>query len=224
MLAFVATLSSMALASAPPVIELLPHGDFSAAPPSTAGALPANWSVVCANNATCPTFETGTHRGTGVLTAKGNGRVESFGWIESPTALPLEVGKTYCFRAELDFEGFDDLQRHTRVELDGQGYIGGVFDYERPVATTGGTGTGWVTATKRFKFGWPAPMSSSNGTATVRLYYKYSAAGQLMWSKVSLEQCPAPPPRKPAKIAAGWWDLAGDGEYTSTHFTLLDLT
>ena len=213
-LAIVATLSSsVALAaaagplSAPPV-ELLPQGDFSAA---QVGALPANWSVVCANNATCPTFETSTHNGAGVLTAKGNGRVESFGWIESATTLPLEVGKTYCFYAELQFEGFDDLQRHTRVEINGQGYVGGVFDYERPVAADGSGATGWVTATKRFKYGWPAPMSSSNGMGTVRLYFKYSATGQLMWSKVSLKECPAPPQRKPVRIAAAWWDLSEAG-------------
>lgn len=201
--------------SAGPVDELLPQGDFSTAAHQapTPGALPANWTVVCANNATCPTFETGTYNGTGVLTAKGNGRVESFGWIESPTTLPLQVGKTYCFHAELQFKGFDDLQRHTRVEINGQGYVGGVFDYERPKAAAGSgtTGLDWVTATKCFKYGWPAPFSSSNGTGTVRLYFKYSATGQLFWSKVSLKECPALPRRKPVRIAAAWWDLAGDG-------------
>jgi hypothetical protein len=213
-LALSAAAVAAAAASAAPV-ELLPHGDFSAAAshPATAGAPPKNWTVVCANNATCPTFSTGSHLGVSVLTAQGNGRVESYGWIESPTAVALEVGKSYCFNAELDFEGFEDLQRHTRVEINGQGYTGGVFDYHRPAAAGGGEGkkgggaAGWVTATKQFKYGWPAPMSSSNGTGTVRLYFKYSASGKVMWKKVSLTECPAPAPRKPAKIAAAWWDL-----------------
>jgi hypothetical protein len=164
MLLVAAAVSGLAtVASSAAAGELLPHGDFSAAI-TPAGALPANWTVVCANNATCPTFGTGTHKGSGVLTATGNGRAESYGWIEATTAAPLVVGETYCFGAELDYAGIADLQRHTRIEINGQGYFGGVFDYHRPAATAAGGGAaGWVTAAKQFKYGWPAPMSSRSG-------------------------------------------------------------
>eukprot|EP01052_Picozoa_sp_SAG31_P011291 SAG31_NODE_636_length_13344_cov_8.492451_11_plen_158_part_00 len=141
-----ATLATAAAAAGAPYPELLPQGDSAF----------DNWTTICANKATCPTFKVGSHRGTRVLTAQGNGRVESFGWVEAPTVLPLEVGKTYCFTAELDFEGFEDLQRHTRVEIRGNGYVGGVFDYHRSAVGADGTDKpppGWVTATKQFEFG-----------------------------------------------------------------------
>jgi hypothetical protein len=63
----------------------------------------------------------GTHKGSSVLTATSNGRVESYGWIETTTTTPLVVGETYmyCFGAELDYAGTTDLQRHTRIEING---------------------------------------------------------------------------------------------------------
>jgi hypothetical protein len=43
----------------------------------------------------------------------------------------------------------------------------------------------------------------------VKLYYKYSAVGQLMWRNVSLRACPAAAPRKPVRVAAACQTFTG---------------
>jgi hypothetical protein len=86
MLLVAAVVSGLAtVASSAAAGELLPHGDCSATitPTST---LPANWTVVCANNTTvvcannttCPTFGMGTHKGSSVPTATGNVTADQF--------------------------------------------------------------------------------------------------------------------------------------------------
>ena len=185
-----------------------------------------------------------TRAGDTVLLASGSGRAETYGWAETNVTAPLRVGQSYCLRAELGYEGLVDLQRHTRIELNGPGYLSGLFEYDRPcagalsaqAAASCRSGSNWVVGQKRFTYGWPSPMSSSNGTGTVRLYLKYTPHGRVWWRKVSLTECePAPkrPPVRPrvhptptaaaqtptyrlwslrqVKIAAAWWSLSGDG-------------
>ncbi len=96
---------------------MLPHGNFadttwSAGPTPGGGVsslLPTNWTVHCPNPALCPKFERGEKDGVAVLTATGNGRIHTYGWVEAPTSMPLQVGKTYCLSADLGFSGIDDL-------------------------------------------------------------------------------------------------------------------
>ena len=187
--------------------ELLPQGDFASAA-SGGGGLPAHWDVVCANNATCPSFAHTTRAGDTVLLASGSGRAETYGWAETNVTAPLRVGQSYCLTAELGYEGLVDLQRHTRIELNGPGYLSGLFEYDRPCAGAlsaqaaascrSGAGS-WVTGQKRFTYGWPSPMSSSNGTGTVRLYLKYTPHGRVWWRKVSLTECEPAPKRPPVR-------------------------
>ena len=189
--------------------ELLPQGDFGASAVSGGGGgLPAHWDVVCANNATCPSFAHTTHAGDAVLLASGSGRAETYGWAETNVTAPLRVGQSYCLRAELGYEGLVDLQRHTRIELNGPGYLSGLFEYDRPcagalsaeaAASCRSSDDKWVKGSKRFTYGWPSPMSSSNGTGTVRLYLKYTPHGRVWWRKVSLTECEPAPKRPPVR-------------------------
>ncbi len=160
------------------------NGDFSQGP---ASGLPEGWTAVCPNPAIAPPFmvETGTD-GHRALTAKGTGEKECFGYVAHK--VHLDGGKTYRLRVQLRAEGLKDLNRHLVHGVFGS-FNDGIFSYQKHGDQVFGE--------NRF----PGPAKAEN--AQVRLYFRFSPAGKVVWERISLQECEPLAPR-PVKIACSW--------------------
>jgi predicted amidohydrolase len=164
--------------------NLVANGDFSQGP---ASGLPEGWTTVCPNPAIAPEFKLETRTdGHRVLTAKGTGQKECFGYARR--RVHLEGGKTYRLRVQLRTEGLEDLNRHLVQGVFGS-FNDGIFSYQKH--------GDYVIGESRF----PGPAKAGN--AEVRLYFRFSPAGKVSWERVSLQECEPIAPR-PVKIACSW--------------------
>jgi len=179
------------------VSELIANNDFS----SVTDGMPDDWRVVCPNQSLAPVFRAGESRG---LTARGNGRVECFGYVCQTVS--LEGGKTYQMQVRLRTGGLGDVNRHLVHGVFGEGFNDGIFSYKRQ--------GDWIVGENRF----PGPQKDVK--AEMRLYFRFSPDGCVYWDSVSLRECD-PIPRRPTKIAcsqgrgsmehwARWLDRAGE--------------
>jgi predicted amidohydrolase len=169
--------------------NLIANGDFRQ---GTVGSLPENWSVVAGNPALKPTFKlVGGQDEKRELMAQGNGRRECYGYIRHP--LRLAGGKTYRMRVQFRFANLDDVNRSLVHGIFTDKFNNGIFEYRKEGDLIIGEG--------RFT----GPPQNQDGE--VRLYFRYSARGQVWWEQVSLEEC-APIAPRPVKLAVSWG--AGD--------------
>lgn len=162
--------------------NLVANGTFSQ---GAIGDVPEGWRIKAPNPALRPGFRTveGPAHAR-LLEAAGNGRKECFGCIVCP--VQLAAGKTYRFRVRFRFEGFEDANRHLVHGVFAAGFNDGIFSYRKD--------DDWVIGENRF----PGPAKAAGGE--VRLYFRYSAAGKVRWSGVSLQESEPISPR-PVKIA-----------------------
>jgi len=152
------------------------------------GALPPEWEAVCPNPALAPHFGSGrTKDGRLCLTGQGNDRRECFGYLRH--SVSLQGGKAYCLRVRLQCEGMQDLHHHLVHGVLGDGFNHAVFSYHRE---------GDVIAGEERFCGPDGDME-----AEVRLYFRFSAQGQVRWEHVSLQECAPIPPRL-VKVACSW--------------------
>jgi predicted amidohydrolase len=162
--------------------NLIANGDFHAGP---AGSLPDGWVLKAPNPALRPQFKLTAGPGGGrLLEAAGNGRAECLGFLAHP--VDLAAGKTYRLRVRFRFDGFDDVNRHLLHGVFATGFNDGIFSYRRDGE--------WVIGESRF----PGPKDAVRGE--MRLCFRYSPRGKVVWSGVSLQECEAVKPR-PVKIA-----------------------
>ncbi|MGO8746260.1 MAG: alpha-L-fucosidase [Thermoguttaceae bacterium] len=162
--------------------NLVANGTFAQ---GAIGAVPEGWRVKAPNLALRPEFkavEGPAH--ARLLEVTGNGRKECFGCIVYP--VQLAAGKTYRFRVRFRFEGIEDVNRHLLHGVFADGFNDGIFTYWKE--------GDWVVGENRF----PGPAKAVSGE--VRLYFRYSAAGKVRWSGVSLQECEPIRPR-PVTIA-----------------------
>jgi predicted amidohydrolase len=165
--------------------NLLGNADFRAAPGKD---LPEGWMVKAPNPVLRPQFRTvAGPSGARLLEAAGNGREECFGWIAH--GVSLAAGKTYRFRVRFRFEGFDDVNRHLLHGVFAAGFNDGIFHYRKDGDCVVGERS----------FAGPETAAGA-ARAEVRLYFRYSAAGRVRWSQVSLQER-APIPPRPVRIA-----------------------
>lgn len=176
--------------------ELIVSGDFSK---GSVGALPENWEVVCPNKALAPTFawaETG--KGEGCLTASGNGRAACFGYIRQKVELPKD--KTFKMTVRFKVQGIEDLNRHLVHGIWGN-FNNGIFEYRRDGE--------WIVGENRF--------AGKGGACEVRLYFRFSPAGKVYWSEVSLSECEAIRPRVvKMAVCSGGRDRSGWERFLDT--------
>lgn len=165
--------------------NLIANGRFDS---KSALELPDGWTVVAPNKALAPKFalrrdsEAGTQ-----LSATGNGRDECFGFIKHPVR--LEGGKTYRLRVRFQVQGLEDLNRHLVHAIFGYGFNEGVFEYRRD--------GDWIIGERSFT------GPSGDMDADLRLSFRYSADGRVVWDRVSLQEREPIPPR-PVTVAVGW--------------------
>lgn len=164
--------------------NLVANADFSQGP---ATGLPAGWTAVSPNPAIAPEFGLEVRAdGHRVLTARGSGQKECFGYVRH--AVHLEGGKTYRLRVQLRAEGLEDLNRHLVHGVFGS-FNDGIFGYRKHGDV--------VIGENRF----PGPAKAED--AEVRLYFRFSPAGKVSWERVSLQES-EPLGSRPVKIACSW--------------------
>ena len=176
--------------------NLIANGRFAS---RGTGELPEGWTVVAPNRALGPKFALVRDASGGTqLSASGNGRVECFGFIKHPVR--LEGGKTYRLRVRLKVEGLEDLNRHLVHAIFGHGFNEGVFEYRRDGE--------WIIGERSFT----GPAGDVD--CDLRLCFRYSADGRVVWDRVSLQEREPIPPR-PVKVAVSWgW---GGDDPTANH-------
>jgi predicted amidohydrolase len=146
----------------------------------TVGGLPEGWQVQSPRSVLTPKFHLVKRFGGGLsLAGEGNGRRECFGYIHSPVS--LEAGKYYRMRVELEADGLDDLNRNLLHGVFGKEFNDGIFNYHRR--------NGLVIGETCF----PGPDKSVE--ADIRLYFRFSANGRVVWNSVSVEECDPIPSR-----------------------------
>jgi predicted amidohydrolase len=153
------------------------------------------WEPVYPNPALAPMFAWETSPGgVPALTARGNGRRECLGYLRRRVV--LKADSAYCLRVALRTRDLDDLNRHLLHGVFGPNYNDGIFGYRREGDL--------IVGEERF----PGPCAALE--AELRLYYRFSAAGQVWWESVSLEPCAPIAPRL-VKVACAWG--SGDLEH-----------
>jgi len=184
---------AMAAAPAERSKNLIENGEFAVKGDAD---LPDGWTIVAPNEALRPKFSAEKNsNGSGALAVQGNGRKECFGYARHP--LHLTGGKTYCLQVRFRFEGFEDVNRHLVHAIHSvpqSQFNEGVFEYRREGNSVIGERS----------FAGPA----KDIDAEMRLYYRFSPAGKVVWQSVTLEEC-EPLAVRPVKIAvsSGWGDL-----------------
>ena len=165
--------------------NLITYGDFTRAEP---GGLPQGWELVAPNPALAPRFSL-VRNGVGktVLQAEGNGRLECFGYLRHK--VHLEAGKTYRMRAQLRFDGMEDLNHHVVHSVFAVGFNDGIFTYRKHADR--------VIGEDRF----PGPTTAADGE--VRLQFRFSKDGKVWWDRISIQECDPIPPRL-VKVAVSW--------------------
>jgi len=176
--------------------NLIANGRFET---SDTAELPDGWTVVAPNKALGPQFALVRDSGSGTrLSAAGNGRDECFGFIKHPVR--LEGGKTYRLRVRFKVQRLEDLNRHLVHAIFGHGFNEGIFEYRRDGE--------WIIGERSFT----GPTGDVN--ADLRLCFRYSADGKVVWDRVSLQEREPIPPR-PVKVAVSWgW---GGDDPTANH-------
>lgn len=149
-------------------------GEPSHAFRGTPGGLPDGWKVQSPRPVLTPNFQLVERAGGGLaLVAEGNGRTECFGYIYSPVS--LTAGKHYRMHVELEAEGMEDLNRHLEHAVFGDAFNNGIFGYRRNGKFVVGEST----------FAGP----EKDMEAEMRLYFRFSAKGRVLWNNVSIEPC-----------------------------------
>src|SRR5262249_27542491 len=148
--------------------NLIDNGHFEA---SETAELPDGWTVVAPNQALGPQFALVRDSGGTRLSAAGNGRDECFGFIKHPVR--LEGGKTYRLRVRFKVQGLEDPNRHLVHAIFGHGFNEGIFEYRREGE--------WIIGERSFT----GPTGDVN--ADLRLCFRYSADGKVVWDWVSLQ-------------------------------------
>ena len=137
--------------------------------------LPAGWSVFTPNRALAPCFGCEEDSDGSIhLWAQGNGRRECFGSLRRE--VHLAAGMTLRLRVLLHAEGLEDLNRHLVHGVfagASGGFNDGIFHY---TVTADG-----IVGEASFR----GPEEATD--AEIRLYFRFSAAGRVRWSWVSLE-------------------------------------
>jgi predicted amidohydrolase len=170
--------------------NLIAHGDSLE---GVAGALPEGWSSFAGNPALQPSFKlvAGGPGGKSQLLGEGNGRKECYGYVRIPVR--MTPGKWYRMQVRFRFSGFENVNRnlvHGVFSIpDTLQYNNGIFHYRKDGE--------WATGEARFQ-GPPREMDTE-----VRLYFRYSAQGQVWWDQVLLEEA-EPVPSRPVKVAVSW--------------------
>lgn len=149
------------------------------------GGLPEGWRVQSPRPTLMPKFQLVERYGERLaLAAEGNGRHECLGYIHSPVS--LSSGKYYRMRFELKAEGLEDLNRHILHGAFGKGFNNGIFSYHRNNECIVGEAT------------FAGPDNSLE--VEMRLYFRFSANGRVVWTNVYIEEC-APIPSRQVSIA-----------------------
>ena len=165
--------------------NLIANGRFAS---KGTGELPEGWTVVAPNKALGPKFAPLRDANDGTrLSASGNGRDECFGFVKHPVR--LKGGKTYRLRVRLKAEGLEDLNRHLVHAIFGHGFNEGVFEYRRDGE--------WIIGERSFT----GPADDVD--CDLRLCFRYSADGRVVWDRVSLQEREPIPPRL-VKVAVSW--------------------
>lgn len=153
--------------------------------------VPGGWTAVTPNPALAPHFGcTSDAHDRPALWAAGNGREECYGYLRHPVR--LEARKTYRLRVELEPEGLADVNRHLVhgiFPLTGGGYNEGIFQYRCE--------DGRVIGEAVFR----GPEVETD--AEVRLTFRFSAAGRVLWRSVTLAEAEPIAPRR-VRIACAW--------------------
>ena len=185
--------------------NLISNGDFTG---GSDGGLPHGWHPVCPNPALAPAFQRATRPdGVPELAAEGNGRRECFGYVRHHVF--FSANRTYRLRAQLRFEGIEDLNRHVVHALFAQSptaandgipttFNDGIFTYRREGDTVVGEHT------------FAGPPKDTD--AEVRLYFRFSPHGKVWWEHISLQESEPIEPRV-VKVACSWG--AGDLDHWS---------
>jgi predicted amidohydrolase len=145
-----------------------------------AGELPLGWTVRFPGPASRPCFELssleGGRRG---IRAAGNGSARCFGYLAIPVNLARKT--TYRLQVRFRFEGFEDVNRHLCHGVFAPGFNDGIFTYYRIGES--------VVGHARFR----GPVEDTE--AEVRLYFRHSTAGSVVWDGLSLQPCDPIAPR-----------------------------
>lgn len=181
--------------------NLIANGRFAS---RGAGDLPDGWTIVAPNKALSPKFALVRDASSSStrLSGAGAGRVECFGFVKHPVR--LKGGKTYRLRVRLKAEGLDDLNRHLVHAIFGPGFNDGVLEYTRDGE--------WIVGERSFS----GPASDVD--CDVRLCFRYSADGRVVWDRVSLQERGPIPPR-PVKVAVSWGWGGGDPKTNHEHWS-----
>ncbi|MEI6511830.1 MAG: carbon-nitrogen hydrolase family protein [bacterium] len=164
--------------------NLIVNGDFSK---GTIGGLPDGWELVNPNPALKPDFRL-TDKGQ--LTATGNGRRECFGFLKQN--IKLEANKAYKMCVRLRAEGVDDLNHvavHGIYGSEGGFFTAGILSYHKE--------GDWIVGESHFN----GPKEDKE--APVRIYFRHSPHGKIIWDEISLTEA-EPVPLRLVKVAVSW--------------------